>query len=390
MLGNSLAENMLDKIRDVEKDIPLQALLRNQIKELSDLLEMHKGQRDTFKIENENEVHYLQSGLKTYERIVTNREYLTLKHRMDEQNCLPPGMAQKLQSFIDRLSVIPQFSDDSFRQSADQKILEYDRLHSLHTQNVEKLLSQISEKEKELKTLISDRRNRPIEWQWNAVLASFDIAFQQSYTMQLVGEHIYRLMNNYEDILVKTKELIIANIFNSKINQTADSVTKLFYGFTKLFDLLYFINSVMTSMDKIDEETLSDVEDACCRYGNLYRLHFEKDAPPKIHLLEVHLVRKLRIFLRVGPNREDPIEHEHQIQHRERVKASNIRNYLHQQQMMDRRIGASYIPTVSAFMNSMTSKRVFSAKTLEIKTEKEEIESIEKKQRLYKWKNLNN
>ena len=47
--------------------------------------------------------------------------------------------------------------------------------------------------------------------------------------------------------------------------------------------------------------------------------------------------------------------------------------------MMDWRIGASCIPTVSAFMNRMTSKRVFSVKTLETKTEKEAIKSIEKK-----------
>jgi hypothetical protein len=57
--------------------------------------------------------------------------------------------------------------------------------------------------------------------------------------------------------------------------------------------------------------------------------------------------------------------------------------------MMYRRIGASCIPTVSAFMISMTSKRVFSVKTLETKTEKEAIKSIEKKHRLDKWKNSN-
>jgi hypothetical protein len=40
-------------------------------------------------------------------------------------------------------------------------------------------------------------------------------------------------------------------------------------------------------------------------------------------------------------------------------------------------------------MNRMTSKRVFSVKTLETKTEKEAIKSIEKKHRLDKWKNSN-
>ena len=52
-------------------------------------------------------------------------------------------------------------------------------------------------------------------------------------------------MNNYDGILEKTKELILAIVSYSKIKQTSDYETILFDGFTKLFDHLYFINSVV-------------------------------------------------------------------------------------------------------------------------------------------------
>jgi hypothetical protein len=248
------------------------------------------------------------------------------------------------------------------------------------------LIDEISRDEKQLKSLCSDRQYRPVEWEWKDMLATFDIAFQQSYTMQLVGERIYRFMDNYKEIIVKSMELILANISHSKIKQTPESVTSLFDGLSKLLEYLYFINDVMISMDKLSEETIDDVDQAVRQFADLYRFYFEKDAPPKIHWLEVHLVRKLRIFSRVGPNREDPIEHEHQIHNRERIKASNIRNYLQLQQVVDRRIGASYIPNVAAIINSMSCKRNFSSKSKEKQQEKIEISKNEKNLKLEEWK----
>jgi len=91
------------------------------------------------------------------------------------------------------------------------------------------------------------------------------------------------------------------------------------------------------------------------------------------------------MFLRVGPNREDPIEHEHQVQHRERVKASNIRNHSQMQQTMDKRIGALSIPKVAENIVSMQTRRKFSRKTLEKKSEKEIARDIVKKQKIEKW-----
>ena len=176
------------------------------------------------------------------------------------------------------------------------------------------------------------------------------------------------------------------NISHSKINQTLDSVTNLFQGLSKLFDYLYFINDAMISMDKLSEETIDDVDQAVRQFGDLYRVYFEKDAPPKIHWLEVHLVRKLRIFSRVGPNREDPIEREHQIHNRERIKASNIRNFLQLQHVVDRIIGASYIPGVAAIIETMSRKRNFSSKSDEKKQDKMTASKNEKMLKLEEWK----
>jgi len=80
------------------------------------------------------------------------------------------------------------------------------------------LLSDILEKEKQLKRIMSDRIYRPIERQWNDMLATKGIEFQQSYTIQLGGDHIYRFMNHCEEILSMT--LILENILKSKTNQT--------------------------------------------------------------------------------------------------------------------------------------------------------------------------
>ena len=91
------------------------------------------------------------------------------------------------------------------------------------------------------------------------------------------------------------------------------------------------------------------------------------------------------MFLRVGPNREDPIEHEHQVQNRERIKASIIRNYSQMQQMMDQRIGGMNIPAVAANVASITTNRKFSIKTIEKKSEKDFVRKSVKKQKLEKW-----
>ena len=85
-------------------------------------------------------------------------------------------------------------------------------------------------------------------------------------------------------------------------------------------------------------------------YGENYRQFFNKSATPKLHLLETHCVRKLRTFKRLGPYREDPVEHEHQVQKRERIKISNVRNYFQANQLADRRRSASSNPEVSQHM----------------------------------------
>ena len=99
------------------------------------------------------------------------------------------------------------------------------------------------------------------------MVATKGIEFQQSYTIQLGGDHIYRFMNHCEEILSMT--LILENILKSKTNQTQNSVEVLFDGLAKLFNLLYFINDAMLSMETIDDETIEDVQKSCIKYCEL-------------------------------------------------------------------------------------------------------------------------
>jgi hypothetical protein len=129
----------------------------------------------------------------------------------------------------------------------------------------------------------------------------------------------------------------------------------------------------------------------------LPEIHFELDSihfddllevTPEVHLLELHLIRKLRMFLRVGPNREDQIEQEHQVQNRARIKASNIRNHSQMQQMMDQRIRAINIPAVAASVASMNTNRKFSIKTIEKKSERDFVRKSAMKQKFENWESL--
>lgn len=65
------------------------------------------------------------------------------------------------------------------------------------------------------------------EWAWKDFLATFGVVFQQTYTLSLIGEHIYRLMKHYQAIFDFTQELLINNLQTSKTSQTIESIEEL-------------------------------------------------------------------------------------------------------------------------------------------------------------------
>jgi hypothetical protein len=110
----------------------------------------------------------------------------------------------------------------------------------------------------------------------------------------------------------------------------------------------------MKRMEIQDEETINKFDRACRQFGVIYREYMKKDATPKLHWLERHCPILLRRFKRLGPYREDPVEHQHSMSKRERIKASNIRNFFQSSQLQGIRQGASNIPKVASAIKILT------------------------------------
>jgi len=168
-----------------------------------------------------------------------------------------------------------------------------------------------------------------------------------------------------------------------------EDIDLLIQQLSDLFDHLCNINDVTLRMDIQTDEEIDRFSSTYKRYGQLYRLYFEKKATPKVHAIETHLQRKLRRYGRLGPYREDPIEHEHQVYMREKRKIPHIRKYIHTQQIIEDRREVGNIAEV-AFADSIfkdTRKRKVSANSEANKEMKKQNKDSEKQVRLDKCNN---
>jgi hypothetical protein len=64
-------------------------------------------------------------------------------------------------------------------------------------------------------------------------------------------------------------------------------------------------------------------------WGNISKIPSKKEGTPKVHMPETHVLRglPLQVFKRVGPYREDPVEHQHQLRKKSMQLVVNIADY---------------------------------------------------------------
>lgn len=197
-------------------------------------------------------------------------------------------------------------------------------------------------------------------------------------------------MKNQDSILEKIKQLLETNIHESKSGKTIHDVERLITQSRHLLLHLYFVNDVLFRMDVQTDTTIDDFNIAAQRLGQLYRLYFKKQATPKIHTLETHCVQKLRAYGRVGPDREDICEREHQVQAAERSKVVNLMNKKQQVEVIDLRRNSLQHPGIAAAANIIesTKKRPLLQSTADKKRAKHFTKEEIKNELLYKWKTI--
>ena len=64
----------------------------------------------------------------------------------------------------------------------------------------------------ELESLTSKSKSRPIEHEFEKILAKYDIVYQQHFTMTLIGEHCHRWLVYHEEILNEIRDLMIKGL----------------------------------------------------------------------------------------------------------------------------------------------------------------------------------
>lgn len=95
---------------------------------------------------------------------------------------------QKYEEYKTRMSYAPE---TDIRNEADNLVSLYeDEKERLEAKINKELLSKLNN---EFRDLLTTRKLRPLEHEFENMLAEFDIIYQQHFTLTLIGEHCHRL-----------------------------------------------------------------------------------------------------------------------------------------------------------------------------------------------------
>jgi len=93
------------------------------------------------------------------------------------------------------------------RNATDILVYQYEEEKLLLEADIKKEL--ISKLTDELRDLLSTRKLRPLEHEFEKLLAEFDIAYKQHFTMMLIDEPCHRLLINSEEIVDRFRVILL-------------------------------------------------------------------------------------------------------------------------------------------------------------------------------------
>lgn len=158
---------------------------------------------------------------------------------------------------------------------------------------------------------LSSREHRPIEHEWEEILARYDVVFQQYYTMTLVGEHIHRLCTDRHAIMEESRELMLRGLAEG--DPLREEIVQVIDQLEELLECFDYICSVMTRMEIQPPEVIISFRKVAKYCGEVFRSYLGVNGTPKLHCLEVHISDLLENYKRCGIFGEDPVEREHHI-----------------------------------------------------------------------------
>lgn len=218
-----------------------------------------------------------------------------------------------------------------------------------------------AEKAKDLvEKSLSERKSRPVEHEWETILEEYDIAFEQNFTMTLIGCHIHRLCTHRREIVDRTKELILRNL--AEDDPIRERIVLIMSQLEELLECFHYLSSVMTRLEIQSEDVIDAFQAVAEYFGQIYRSYLGKNATPKLHILEAHVCNSLRDYKRLGIFAEDPVEREHHLNKIFSNLFKNMNNWAKKMDAVQKRKEITNIPAVqqSAILINSGTKRKFS------------------------------
>ena len=147
-------------------------------------------------------------------------------------------------------------------------------------------------------------------------------------------------------------------------NQIAE-ITLIVAQVQELMDAFDFLSSVMSRNDVQSAETIEQFRIVAEYFGQIYRSYLNKNATPKVHLLEAHVPKELARHKRLGLFAEDPIEREHHQNKIYNQLFTSIKQWPKKQELIQRRRSQGNVPEVMSAKEEAyeATRRKFSKST---------------------------
>jgi len=132
-----------------------------------------------------------------------NQQYVQLKDMASRQS-LTLTQKANLDAFNERLFPVHQYALGSEVKLRAETFARTDKAENtrLKTATVT-AKTKLKAADEIFEAIKRSRVHRPLEKQWEKMLSTYDIHFQQYYIIHLIGEHIHRLLKNSADICDK-------------------------------------------------------------------------------------------------------------------------------------------------------------------------------------------
>ena len=203
-IGNELAFILRDYIKDkLEVDLPFISEARDIRDSAKIVFEVAQSDFDTYVRDNEQAWKVGSLAISSYDKLIKNQQYVQLKETASRQ-ALTTTQKANLDVFNERLFPVHKYSPGSEERIRAET---FARAYKAESTRLKTAIATAKTKLKVADEIFEakkrSRLHRPLEKEWEKMLSTFDIHFQQYYTMQLIGEHIHRLLKNSADICDK-------------------------------------------------------------------------------------------------------------------------------------------------------------------------------------------